>query len=237
MTNGHGPAFMLGIFLCLGLVGLGTILGSSILRVKGYERVVTVKGLAEREVPADIAVWPITFASAHNDVAALYTTMEENTKQVLAFLRETGFSAAEITTAAPVVTDKFAQRYGTQEPSVRYTAQQTVTVYSHQIDVVRVSQTRLAELGKKGIAFGGEDYNQKTQFLFTKLNDVKPAMIEEATRNARAVAEKFAADSQSRLGKIKRASQGQFTIEDRDSNTPHIKKVRVVSTVEYYLAD
>jgi hypothetical protein len=103
--------------------------------------------------------------------------------------------------------------------------------------MVRSSQTRLHELGNKGIAFGGEDHNQKTQFLFTKLNDLKPAMIEEATRNARAVAEKFAADSQSRLGKIKRASQGQFTIEDRDSNTPHIKKVRVVSTVEYYLAD
>ncbi|MEJ5363886.1 MAG: SIMPL domain-containing protein [Desulfosoma sp.] len=237
MTNGHGAAFTLGIFICIGLFGLGMSLGSSIHRLKGYERVVTVKGLAEREVPADIAVWPITFASANNDVTALYATMEENTKEILAFLRAAGFSDAEITTAAPVVTDKFAQRYGTQEASVRYTAQQTITVYSQRIDFVRASQSRLAELGKKGIAFGGEDYNQRTQFLFTKLNDLKPAMIEEATRNARAVAEKFAADSQSRLGKLKRASQGQFTIEDRDSNTPYIKRVRVVSTVEYYLSD
>lgn len=237
MTNGHGPAFMLGIFICLGLIGLGMSLGSSLHRLKGYERVVTVKGLAEREVPADLAVWTIAFASADNDVAALYTTMEENTKEILAFLRATGFSDGEITTAAPVVTDKLAQRYGTQQASVRYTAQQTITVYSRQIDLVRASQSRLAELGKKGIAFGGEDDNRKPQFLFTKLNDLKPAMIEEATRNARAVAEKFAADSQSRLGKIKRASQGQFSIEDRDSNTPHIKKVRVVSTLEYYLSD
>ena len=74
-------------------------------------------------------------------------------------------------------------------------------------------------------------------FIFSKLNDLKPEMIEEATKNARAVAEKFAEDSKSRLGKIKSASQGQFSVEDRDSSTPHIKQVRVVSTVEYYLSD
>lgn len=102
---------------------------------------------------------------------------------------------------------------------------------------MRAVQSRLGELGKKGIALGGEEHETRVQFLFTKLNDLKPQMIEEATRNARAVAEKFAADSHSRLGKIKRASQGLFTIENRDANTPHIKRVRVVSTVEYYLSD
>jgi hypothetical protein len=95
----------------------------------------------------------------------------------------------------------------------------------------------LSELGKNGIVFSGEDYQAKTEYLFTKLNDVKPEMIEEATRNAREVASKFASDSNSSLGKIKKASQGQFSIEDRDKNNPHIKKVRVVSTVEYYLSD
>ena len=92
-------------------------------------------------------------------------------------------------------------------------------------------------LSVKGIAFGGDDSGQRTEYIFTKLNDIKPAMIEEATQNARSVAEKFAADSQSRLGKIKTANQGLFSIEDRDSNTPYLKKVRVVSTVDYYLAD
>jgi hypothetical protein len=96
---------------------------------------------------------------------------------------------------------------------------------------------RLVDLGKQGIAISGENYQSKTVFEFTKLNDLKPVMIEEATKNARAVAEKFAQDSKSRLGKIKSASQGQFSIEDRDSGTHHIKKVRVVSTVEYYLSD
>jgi hypothetical protein len=95
----------------------------------------------------------------------------------------------------------------------------------------------LAELGKSGIAISGQDYETRTEFLFTNLNEIKPIMIEEATRNAREVAEKFAKDSGSKLGKIKKASQGQFSITDRDSNTPHIKKVRVVSTIEYYLSD
>ena len=97
--------------------------------------------------------------------------------------------------------------------------------------------TQLVELGKQGVAIAGADYEARTQFLFTRLNDIKPDMIEAATRNAREVATRFAQHSDSRLGKIRRASQGQFSIDDRDSNTPHIKKVRVVSTVEYYLSD
>jgi len=97
--------------------------------------------------------------------------------------------------------------------------------------------TRLSELGKQGIALAGGNYQLQTEYLFTRLNEVKPDMIEEATRQARVVAEKFAADSQSRLGKIRTASQGQFSIIDRDRNNPHIKKVRVVSTVQYYLSD
>ena len=95
----------------------------------------------------------------------------------------------------------------------------------------------LMQLGQDGIAINGQDYDARTQFLFTGLNRIKPGMIEEATRNAREVAEKFSHDSGSKLGKIKRANQGQFTIEDRDSNTPYIKRVRIVSTVEYYLVD
>jgi hypothetical protein len=96
---------------------------------------------------------------------------------------------------------------------------------------------KLSELGKEGIAFARQGYQAQTEFLFTKLNEINPEMIEEATRNAREVAEKFATDSKSRLGKIKKAQQGQFSIDNRDINTPHIKKVRVVSTIEYYLSD
>jgi hypothetical protein len=237
MTNEQKSAFILGAFICIGMIAMGVIVGSSAMRIKEYERVVSVKGLSEREVPADVAVWPIRFTAASNDLSALYATMEANSQQVLDFLQASGFALSEITTAAPAVTDKLAQEYGGQNVSLRYSAQQVITVYSSKLDVVRASRGNLAELGKKGIAFGGNDYNQNTQYLFTKLNDIKPAMIAEATRNARSVAEQFASDSKSRIGKLKSASQGQFTIEDRDSNTPYLKKVRVVSTVDYYLAD
>lgn len=237
MMGEQKSAFILGAFIFLGLAIFGWFAGSSAIRFKEYERVVTVKGLAERELPADVAVWPIRFAAASDDLSALYTTMERNTKVILAFLQNEGFSADEVTTAAPLVTDKYAERYGEQRVNLRYTAQQTITVYTGNIDLVRKTQEKMAELGKKGIALGGDEYSQRTTYLFTKLNDIKPEMIEEATRNARAVAEQFAADSKSRLGKIRRASQGQFSIEDRDSNTPYLKKIRVVSTIDYYLSD
>jgi len=237
MANDSRSSFILGAFICAGLTLVGFILGSSAIRFREYERVVSVKGLSERELPADVAVWPIRFTSANSDLTALYSTMESSTKQVLEFLAAAGFASSEITSGAPFITDKFAQQYGNNERvQLRFVANQTVTVYSGKIDLVRTSQNGLAELGKRGIAFGGGEY-QQTQFLFTKLNDVKPAMIEEATRKAREVAEKFANDSKSRLGKIKGANQGQFSVEDRDTNTPYIKRVRVVSTVDYYLSD
>lgn len=237
MDSSLKASVALGALVAVGLAVLGYELGASAIRFKEYERVVSVKGLAEKEVPADVAVWPIHFTGANNDLTALYAKLEADGKQIFDLLVSKGFDKSELTVAAPVVTDKLAQRYGGNEAvQLRYTAQQTITVYSGNIALVRSSQNDLAELGKKGIAFGGAEY-QRTEFLFTKLNDVKPAMIEEATRKAREVAEKFANDSNSTLGKIRSANQGQFTVTDRDSNTPHIKNVRVVSTLEYYLSD
>jgi hypothetical protein len=231
-------SFILGLFLFAGLAVLGYQLGSSAIKFKEYERTVSVKGLSEKELPADVAIWPIQFTSADNDLSALYNTLERDTRRILAFLKTNGFTDAEITVSAPAITDKLAQQYGGNlKIEIRYTATQTVTVYSKKIDAVRATMNKLVELGKGGIVFSGGNYGLKTEFMFTGLNEVKPEMIEEATRKAREVAEKFAKDSRSSLGKIKRASQGQFSITDRDKNTPHIKKVRVVSTVEYYLSD
>jgi len=110
-------------------------------------------------------------------------------------------------------------------------------VYSKKVEPVRKLINRLSELGKRGIVITGGDYRASTEYIFTRLNEVKPGMIQEATKKAREVAETFAEDSNSELGKIKSANQGTFTISDRDKNNPHIKIVRVVSTVEYYLAD
>lgn len=228
----------MGIFIFLGLATLGYILGSAAIKFKEYERTVTVKGLSEREYDADVVIWPIQFTVASNDLEALYGSIESNTSRIRNFLEKNGISAEEISTSSPAITDKSAQQYGNNSKAeFRYTAIQTVTVYSGNIKAVRSVMEELSVLGKTGIVFTAANYQAQTEYLFTRLNEVKPEMIEEATRNAREVALKFAADSKSSLGKIKRASQGQFSINPRDKNNPHIKKVRVVSTVEYYLSD
>ncbi len=225
--------------LCLVLAGglLGWSLGTGALNVKALDRTVVVKGLAEREVPADVVIWPIVFSAADNDLGALYRTLETQSRKIESVLAAAGIAGEEVTRNAPQVVDKLAQQWGDNEARFRYTATQAVTVYSHEVEKVRSTRRQVADLGKDGIVFSGDKYAYNTEYLFTGLNGIKPGMVEEATRNAREVAEKFALDSQSTLGKIKSARQGQFTISDRDGNNPHIKKVRVVSTVEYYLSD
>ena len=231
-------ALIVGGFLFLGLTSLGYLLGSSAIKFKEYERTVTVKGLSEREYKADIVIWPIQFTEAGNNLQELYGSLETSTEKIRTFLEKNGINPEEITFTTPSITDKSAQQYGNQpRAEFRYTAIQTVTVYSQTIESVRKVMGSLSALGKKGIVFSGGNYQSQTEYIFTRLNEVKPEMIEEATRKAREVAEKFALDSKSKLGKIRRASQGQFSINDRDKNNPHIKKVRVVSTVEYYLSD
>ena len=230
-------AFTLGLFLFLGLVLLGHLLGISAIKFKEYERTVTVKGLSEREYPADIAIWPITFIEAGNDLTELYLSTEKKTQTVVDFLKANGFEQQELNVSPPGIGDKLAQGYEKARIEFRYMATQTVTVYTPKIDAVRAAMNGLGELGKQGIAISDNQYQNSTEYLFTRLNEVKPAMIEEATTKAREVAAKFAKDSNSKLGKIKRARQGQFSIGNRDKNNPHIKRVRVVSTIEYYLSD
>lgn len=231
-------ALILGVFIFIGLTALGYLLGNAAIEYKQYERSVKVKGLSEREVEADVVIWPITFIATGNELETLYNSIEENTAKISDFLGSNGMSADEVSFASPAITDKSAQQYGNNaRAEFRYTATQTVTVYSENIADVRAVMSSLSELGKQGIVFTGSNYQTQTEYIFTRLNDVKPQMIEEATTKAREVAEKFATDSQSKLGKIKRASQGQFSISARDKNNPHIKKIRVVSTVEYYLSD
>ncbi|NTU96541.1 MAG: SIMPL domain-containing protein [Chlorobiaceae bacterium] len=231
-------AFILGAFLCVGLVVTGFLLSQSLARFKALERTVSVKGLSERDVAADIAIWPIKFEVAADDLQSLVTSIEEKNAVVLGFLQKNGFDQKDISVSAPSITDRQAQSFGEGNRfSMRYAGSSTISVYTKNVDLVRATIRKLVDLGKMGIAISGQNYDSKTEFLFTGLNGLKPGMIEEATNNARMVAQKFAADSKSRLGKIKSATQGQFTIDDRDSNTPYIKKVRVVSTLEYYLSD
>lgn len=222
----------------LGLTALGYLISNSAVTIRRAERTVTVKGLAEREVPADRAIWPIKFSEADNDLLTLYRTVEKNSTLIVDFLKENGFEEQEISSVPPTIVDRLAEGYTNPDQiRFRYAANAIVTVYSSKVDLVRRTMQNMVALGKRGIAIAGENYDTRVEFLFSNLNQIKPAMVEEATRNAREVAEKFASDSQSRLGKIKEAAQGQFSIDDRDSTTPHIKRVRVVSTVVYYLVD
>jgi hypothetical protein len=227
---------VLGLCILGGLAFSGYFIGQSLIKFKSFERTVTVKGLSEREMPADIALWPISFISVSNDLEELYGLVETNTQTIIDFLKVRGFDETEITISSPNIADKLAQGYEKARIEFRYTADQTITVYSEKVNPVREAMGKLVALGKKGILFSA-NYENRIEYLFTGLNDIKPEMVEEATNKAREVAEKFAMDSKSRLGKIKKASQGQFSIENRDSNNPHIKKIRVVSTVEYYLSD
>ncbi len=236
--SSRASALILGVCIFAGLAALGYLGGSAALDIKQFERSVTVKGLSEREYDADIVIWPIQFTSASNKLEELYGGLAVSAEKIRAFLILNGIAPEAISQGAPAITDKSAQQYSNSSGAeFRYVANQSVTVYSADIATVRRVMGALADLGKQGIAISGENYMGQTEYLFTRLNEVKPEMVEEATRNARAVAEKFAEDSGSRLGKIRQASQGQFTISDRDRNNPHIKKVRVVSTVEYYLSD
>ncbi len=230
-------ALVLGVSIFLGLAVLGYFLGTSLIRFKQFERTVTVKGLSEKELPANIVIWPIQFTAAGNDLSELYQAIEKDAELITEFLRTNGFEEEEINPSSPGIEDKLARGYEKSRIEFRYSATQTITVYSEKIELVRTTMNKLSELGKKGVVLSEAGYMNRPEFLFTRLNDIKPEMVEEATTKAREVARKFAQDSDSKLGKIKRASQGQFSISDRDRNTPHIKKIRVVSTIEYYLTD
>lgn len=197
-----------------------------------------VKGLSEREVMADKVIWPLAYRLAGNDLRSLYSEIERSNAVILEFLTSNGIPEDEITVSPASVTDIQAERYGyNNEDPYRYKAVSVVTVASGKIDLVRSLMTRQGELLKKGVVIAGDDYQFQTVFSFNGLNDIKPEMVAEATKNARATAQKFAEDSGSRIGKIRSASQGQFSITDRDQNTPHIKVVRVVTTIEYSLRD
>ena len=148
---------------------------------------------------------------------------------------EGGISRDEITISTPSVSDKYANEYSSNDRAYRYIATNVLTVYTDKVDLVLELMAKQSELLKKGVVTVSNSWENPVEFKFEALNDIKPEMIEEATKNAREAAEKFAKDSESRLGKIKTANQGTFTIADRDSNTPHIKKVRVVTSVTYYL--
>ncbi|MBO4598297.1 MAG: SIMPL domain-containing protein [Bacteroidaceae bacterium] len=222
--------------IALGIVILGFTVRSGIVTFKDRDRVVSVKGLSEREVKADKVIWPLVYKDLGNDPAEMYRQLEKKNQKIVSFLKSGGLTASEISVNPPTIVDRQADNYGNEIMNYRYKATSVITVTSANVDKVRSLMSRQTELMKQDIALISEEYGGNSiTYEFTGLNKIKPEMVEEATKNARITAEKFASDSGSDLGDIRSASQGQFSIESRDVSTPFIKKVRVVTTLEYTL--
>jgi hypothetical protein len=227
-----------GLFIGVGIAVAGLLVGRALYESRLAERYVSVKGLAEREVAADLAIWPISFKEAGNNLTDLQKSIDEKRDIITKFLEASGFPASEITYGAPKISDLLAENFNQNNAGAkfRYVAQATVILRSANVAAVKKNIERTGELIAKGVAVA-ENWENRTQFLFTSLNAIKPEMIEAATRSAREAADKFAQDSGSKVGKIRSATQGLFEITDRDANSPDRKQVRVVTKVEYYLVD
>ena len=229
--------WILGISFIIGMAVFATLAGHTLRSVKRMEEFVTVKGLSEREVPADLGIWPITFNVDENDLTNLQGQIQKARKTVYQFLAESGFEQTEISNAPPQITDWQASSVavGESKRPFRYQANITVLLRSAKVPKVKSALETCDKLVQQGIALSGGDYHGKPQFLFTGLNAIKPSMIQEANRNARKAAESFAADSNSPVGAVRHAVQGPFEINDVDSSSPDRKIVRVVTTVDFYL--
>jgi uncharacterized protein len=240
----------LGALLTLGLIIGAWVLGAEIKAIRLSDRYVSVKGLAERQVKSDIAIWPISYKDAGNDLASVYQKTDADKNEIVRFLGEQGIKSPEIELGVVQVVDMQANEYSTgSHAPYRYIVDQQITVRTSRVDQVAAASQKTMLLLQKGIVLSSNP-NQGLSYKFTGLNSIKPDMITEATRNARAAAGRFAADSGSSVGSIRQANQGVFSIAAADegggtgeegdtgngnSNSSLMKTVRVVTSVEYYL--
>jgi hypothetical protein len=232
------------LILAVAIALAGLFIGGGFARGRAADRFVTVKGIAEREVRADLAIWPIRLVAADNDLTAAHTQLQRNLAQVRQFLARQQIDTAQAALQDFSVTDADANQYGSGNRATnRYVIQQTIVVRSTRPELVLAASQRVAELVASGVVLSsGEQYgNGGPTFVFTGLNALKPAMIGEATAQARKAAEQFAHDSESDVGGIRQANQGVFEILARDQAqgiseaSQIVKTVRVVSTVDYFL--
>jgi len=228
-----------GVLLFSGLSIAGVCIGRGMYKSRTHDRYVTVKGLAEREVEPDLAIWPITFSVTGDSLNNINREIDKNRTVIISFLIKNGFDSSMISHSPPKITDTKAERYYGEKVThqYRYIAHTTVTLRTQEVKNAKNAMEKAGDLVSSGVAISEQNWNNSTEFIFTNLNGIKPEMIEEATQNARETAQKFAQDSGSKIGKIRNASQGFFSISDRDRNSPDYKKIRVVTTIEYYLID
>jgi len=250
MREDRISSLWLAIGICVGLVVAAVVLGRSLAEIRKTERYVTVKGFAEREVKADLAVWPIQLEAAGTSVAEVSQMLGTTQAKVLAFLKDKGFPPEEITSQDLRVSDRQAREYGESKNLLRYIGAATIVVRSKEVDKVQQVSRLTGDLVRAGVVLAAQGGSQGPQFLYTQLSTIKPSMITDATKNARTAADQFASDSGSKVGPIRRASQGLFSITDRDraasgeteggghyyarASDPN-KRVRVVVTIDYLL--
>tara|TARA_R110000822_G_scaffold126082_1_gene261105 strand:- start:17910 stop:18611 length:702 start_codon:yes stop_codon:yes gene_type:complete len=225
---------IIAVVLAAAAVVASTQIADGLRQFRLSDRNVTVKGLAEREVAANLVIWPVNFVEADNSLDKLYDRLESHTVAVRTYLKRLEVSDAEVSVGLPRVQDMQAEAYGGNiDRPFRYRGELTLTVRSAQVAAMKGAIQNAGELVRNGVVFGA--YNEPPQFIFTELNTLKPGLLAEATANARLAAEQFAADSGSEVGVIRDANQGVISISDRDAATPDIKVVRVVSTIQYQL--
>lgn len=245
------PYATLGGLLMLGLISGALILGTRLRDFKRADRYVEVKGLVERTVKSDTATWPLKFSETGDSLPQTFAASEKDKAAVLAFLSAQGFSGAGVTVGSVAVTDRSIANYNTDTAhGPRFLVEQTITVQSEKVDQIAAANEKTSDLIRNGIVVQS---GQGVTYKFNGINALKPDMITEATRNARASADRFAADSGSQVGSIRDANQGVFSISaasegsstaeeggysaDQQADSSIMKKVRVVSTIDYYLVN
>lgn len=222
------------LLLAVGVSVGGSFVGDGISNWNSGRRIIAVKGLSEREVPASVATWSIGYRATGNDLNAINRKLTESTKTVLAFMKSAGFDEKDIAVQPPALhdADMEPREKGVPPPPERYRAEQAVLLRTAKVDLIKPALATASNLMVNGVLLSE---GCRPNYVYNQLNDIKPTMIQEATKNARIAAEQFARDSQTNLGKLRSASQGWFQVEDRDAATPERKLVRVVVDVDYEL--
>jgi len=242
------PAVIVGLCLLVGLATGGYFIGRGAIRFRSDSRVVTVKGLVEREVKADEAVWTLGLRRASEDLRDAHARITADRDAAVAFLRKQGFADGEIERQPTRTVDKLAREYGQTQPGdrLRYVVTTSVVVRTTNVDLVRTALGSTEELLKAGVVLDGEREGgaANPRYIVSRFNDLRPQLLAEATRNARATAQQFAADSGAQVGSIRSANQGSIQIFGQDggdesapfspTSTP-TKRIRVVSTFEFEL--
>ena len=228
------------LILAAGVAYAGVQVGKGIERFRLADRTVTVKGLAERDVKSDFAVWTLSFRRAANEFSAVQQALTADRERIVAFLRGQGFTDAEIDVRPLQVQDLLAREYGSERVALRFNGQGQVTVKSARVDAVALASNKVDPLIEAGIQLGGDESGGGPRYQLRGFNDIKPRLLEEATLSAREQAKKFAADAGATLGPLKSANQGAIRILDDDGSEADTsrtigKRLRVVSTFEFTL--